>query len=94
MFLDIQVHTLETENKMLKDKNAELQKVHPLRQNFETKRSKHCHGDPLVMSRNKLHSAGHRRPKKHKKRHGDPHPHGPGPQDHKTSGAPGRAGVR
>jgi len=51
-------------------------------------------GDPLVMSRNKLHSAGHRKPKRHKKRHGDPHPHGPGPSDHKTSGAPGRQVAR
>ena len=71
-----------------------MQRVHPLRQNFETTRSKQHDGDPLVMSRNKLHSAGHRHTKKHKKRHGDPHPHGPGPQDHKTSGAPGRTGAR
>ena len=77
-----------------KRKLEELKKVHPLRQNFETTRTKAHGGDPLVMSRNKLHSAGHRKPKRHKKRHGDPHPHGPGPSDHKTSGAPGRQVAR
>ena len=60
-------------------------KVHPLRQDFETTRKRQHAGLPEVMSRNKLHSAGHRHPKKHKRHHDDPHPRGPGPNDHKTS---------
>jgi len=63
----------------------ENSKVHPLRQDFETTRKRHCHGDPKVLARNKMHSAGHRPAKRHKRHRGDPHPRGPGPDDHKTS---------
>ena len=67
------------------DGNKRDDKVHPLREDFETTRRKRAADEDAeeVMKRNKYHSAGHRYPKligkKEKKRRKTAHPIGPSP---------------